>query len=90
MKHVVIPGDGEGDATNDGSEMIQQLSEVSVDNRVSNCRILVLIKSWSLRKIQQEFGVTNYMAQKSRARKGKGYSFSSQPKIRSFTSTRNS
>ena len=45
MKRLVIPGE----VKDDGSEMIQQLREVSVDNRVSNCRFLVLPKSWSLR-----------------------------------------
>ena len=50
MKHAVIPGE----TTDDGSEMIQQLKEK------------FLPKSWSVKKIQQEFGVSNYTARKSK------------------------
>ena len=50
MKHAVIPGE----TTDDGSEMIQQLKEK------------FLPKSWSVKKIQQEFSVSNYTARKSK------------------------
>ena len=53
----------------DGSKMLQQLKEKfqSTAQRGEKLQILtVLPKSWSLTKIQQEFGVSNYMAQKSK------------------------
>ena len=65
MKRTVITGE----ATDDGSEMIQQLKEKfqSTTQRSEQLQILtVLPKSWSLKKIQQEFGVSNYMARKSK------------------------
>ena len=58
-----------GETTDDGSEMIQQLKEKfrSTAQRSEQLQILtVLPKSWSLKKIQQEFGVSNYMARKSK------------------------
>ena len=74
MKRVVVSEE----VTDNGSERIQQLKEkfqfITQSEQLQI--VIVLPKSWSLRKIQQEFGVTNYMA--------------SQLKIRSFTSTRNS
>ena len=65
MKRVVVSGE----VTDDESEMIQQLKEKFqlTTQRSEQLQILtVLPKSWSLRKIQQEFGVTNYMARKSK------------------------
>ena len=53
----------------DRSEMIQQLKEKfqSTPQRSEQLQILtVLPKSWSLKKIQQEFGVSNYMTRKSK------------------------
>ena len=53
----------------DGSEMIQQLKEKfqSTPQRSEELQILtVLPKSWSLKKIQQEFGVSNHMARTSK------------------------
>lgn len=63
MKCVVMSGE----ATDDGSEMIQQLKEKFQLTiwRSKQLQILtVLPKSWSLKKIQHEFGVT--MAQESK------------------------
>jgi len=80
MKHVVITREG----TDDGSEMIQQLKrEVSVDNtEEATADSYCLPKSWSLKKIQQEFGVTNYMAQKSNELvKEKGILFPAQNQV---------
>ena len=65
MKRTIISGE----TTDDGSEMIQQLKEKfrSTAQRSEQLQILtVLLKSWSLKKIQQEFGVSNYMARKSK------------------------
>ena len=65
MKRVGITRE----ATDDGSEMIQQLKEKFqlTTQRCEQLQILtVLPKSWSSKKIQQEFGVTNYMARKSK------------------------
>ena len=65
MKRTIISRE----ITDDGSEMIQQLKEKfqSTAERSEQLQILtVLPKSWSLKKIQQEFGVSNYMARKSK------------------------
>ena len=65
MKRTIISGE----TTDDGSEMIQQLKEKfrSTAQRSEQLQILtVLPKSLSLKKIQQEFGVSNYMARKSK------------------------
>ena len=65
MKRTVISGE----TIDDGSEMIQQLKEKfqSTTRRSEQLQVLtVLPKSWSLLKIQQEFGVSNYMARKSK------------------------
>ena len=58
-----------GEAIDDGSEMIQQLKEKFqlTAQRSEQLQILtVLPKSWSLKKIQQEFSVPSYMARKSK------------------------
>ena len=65
MKHTIISGE----TIDDGSEMIQQLKEKfrSTAQRSEQLQILtVLPKSWSLKRIQQEFLVSNYMARKSK------------------------
>lgn len=65
MKRTVISGA----ASDDGSEMIQQLKEKfqTTTQRSEQLQILtVLPKSWSLKKIEQEFNVSNYMARKSK------------------------
>ena len=65
MKRTIISRE----ITDDGSEMIQQLKEKfqSTAERSEQLQILtVLPKSWSLKKIQQELGVSNYMARKSK------------------------
>ena len=57
MKRTIISRE----TIDDGSEMIQQLKEKfqSTPQRSEQLQILtVLPKSWSLKKIQQEFGVS--------------------------------
>ena len=51
------------------SEIIQQLKEKfqSTTNRADKLQVLtVLPKSWSIRKIEKEFGATNYMVRKAK------------------------
>ena len=58
-----------GEVVDDGSEMIQQLKEKfqATTKMNEHLQILtVLPKRWSVKKIQQEFGVSTYMAQKSK------------------------
>ena len=90
MKRTIISGE----TTDDGSEMIQQLKEKfqSTAQRSEQLQIFTVVpKSWSLKKIQQEFGVSNYMARKSKDLvKKEGGSFSSWPKTWTFTAARNS
>ena len=65
MQRMVIPGE----PTDDGTEMLQQLKEKfqSTTKRNEQLQVLtVLPKSWSIKKIQQEFGVSTYMARKSK------------------------
>ena len=65
MQCMVTPGE----PIDDGTEMLQQLKEKfqSTTKRNEQLQVLtVLPKSWSLRKIQQEFGVSTYMARKSK------------------------
>ena len=65
MQWMVIPGE----PTDDGTEMFQQLKEKFqlTTNRNEQLQVLtVLPKSWSIKKIQQEFGVSTYMARKSK------------------------
>jgi len=65
MRRTVISWE----TTDDGSEMIQQLKEKfqSSTQRSEQLQILtVLPKSWSMKKIQQEFGVSNNMARKAK------------------------
>jgi transposase len=65
MQRMVIPGE----PIDDGTEMVQQLKEKfqSTAKRNEQLQVLtVLPKSWSVKKIQQEFGVSTYMARKSK------------------------
>ena len=65
MQRTIITGE----VVDDGSEMIQQLKEKFQATTKMNKQLQVLTvlpKSWSVKKIQQEFGVSTYMAQKSK------------------------
>ena len=62
MKKAVI-GDVHSDQTNDEGEIIKQLKEkFSTVGRSE--RIQILTALWSIRKIQEEFGVSDFMARK--------------------------
>ena len=57
-----------GAPVNDGIEMIQQLKEKfrETKRRSEQVQVLtVLPKSWSVKKVQQEFGVSEYLAWQS-------------------------
>ena len=65
MHRIIITGE----VVDDGSEIIQQLKEKfqATTKMNEHLQILtVLPKSWSVKKIQQEFGVSTYMTQTSR------------------------
>ena len=65
MQRTIITGE----IVDDGSEMIQQLKEKFLTTTKMNEQLQILTvlpKSWSVKKIQQEFGVSTYMAQKSK------------------------
>ena len=65
MQRTVISGE----IIDDGREIIQQLKEkfVATSKRNQQLQILtVLPNSWSVKKIQEEFGVSTYMARKSK------------------------
>ncbi len=69
-----------GETIDDGSEMIQQLKEKfwSTAQRSEQLQFLtVLPKSWSLKKIQQEFSVRLYDTKLKGTCKREGDSFSS-------------
>lgn len=54
---------------NDESVMISQLKEKFQETNSSSVKVQILTllpKTWSIRKIQEEFGVTYYMARKSK------------------------
>ena len=57
-----------GDIKSDDSEIIQQLKEkFPTAGRSEKIQILtVLPKSWSIRKVQEEFGVSDFMARKAK------------------------
>ena len=67
MKKAVI-GDVHSGQTNDEGEIIKQLKEkFSTVGRSERIQILtVLPKRWSIRKIQEEFGVSDFMARKAK------------------------
>ena len=65
LQHTVIIGA----PIDDGTEMIQQLKEKFQETRKGNEQVQVLTvlpKSWSVKKIQQEFGVSEYLARQSK------------------------
>lgn len=65
MQRTIITGD----VVDDGTEMIQQLKEKFQTTTKMNEQLQILTvlpKSWSIKKIQQEFSVSTYMAQKSK------------------------
>ncbi len=66
MRRMLISGDESDD---DKSEILKQLKDKfkNTTQRSEQIQILtVLPRSWSVKKIQNEFGVTNYMARKSK------------------------
>ena len=68
MKKTVI-GDVQSKNSDDAGEMIMQLKEKfeTTASRSEKVQLLtVLPKSWSVRKIQSEFGASNYMARKAK------------------------
>ena len=68
MKKVMIHDESSGE-TDDEGEKIKQLKErflVQQLKIVKRCRLTILPKSWPIRKIQSEFGTTNYMARKAK------------------------
>ena len=77
LQYTVITGA----PMDDGTEMIQHLKEKFQEtNRGSEqVQVLtVLTKSWSVKKVQQEFGVSKYLTQQSKkAGRGKRHSYSS-------------
>ena len=82
MKKAVM-GDTYSDQTGDEGEMVRQLKEkFSTAERSKKIQILtVLPKSWSIRKIQLEFGTSNFMARKAKELvKKKGILSSPDPK----------
>ena len=65
MKKTVL-GDVPSEDTDDEGEMIKQLKQKfhTTTTRSDKVQILtVLPRSWSVRKVQSEFGASNYMAQ---------------------------
>ena len=65
LQHPVITGV----PIDDGTEMIQQLKEKFQETKKRNEQIQVLTvlpKSWSVKKIQQEIGVSEYLAWQSK------------------------
>ena len=58
-----------GAPIDDGTEMIQQLKEKFQETKKRSEQVQVLTvlpKSWSMKKIQQEFGVSEYLARQSK------------------------
>ena len=68
MMQKAVLGDVHSDQTNDGGEIIKQLKEkFSTVKRSEKIQILtVLPKSWSIRRVQEEFGVSDFMARKAK------------------------
>ena len=65
LQHTVITGA----PIDEGTEMIQQLKEKfqATKKRSEQVQVLtVLPKSWTVKKIQQEFGVSEYLARQSK------------------------
>ena len=58
-----------GASIDDGTKMIQQLKEKFQETKKRNEQVQVLTvspKSWSVKKIQQEFDVSEYLARQSK------------------------
>lgn len=68
MMQKAVIGDVHSDQTNDEGEIIKQLKEkFSTVGRSEKIQILtVLPKSWSIRRVQKEFGVSDFMARKAK------------------------
>ena len=68
MMQKAVIGDVHSDQMNDESEIIKQLKEkFSTVGRSEKIQILtVLPKSWSIRRVQEEFGVSDFMARKAK------------------------
>ena len=65
LQHTVITGA----PIDDGTEMIEQLKEKFQETKKRSEQVQVfteLPKSWSVKKMQQEFGVSEYLAQQSK------------------------
>ena len=59
LQHTVITGALE-------TEMIQQLKEKFWETKIRNKQVQVLtilLKRWSVKKVQQEFSISEYLAQ---------------------------
>lgn len=68
MKRVMICDESSGE-TDDKGEIIKQLKErfrTTTKNSEKVQILTILPKSWPIRKIQSEFGATNYMARKAK------------------------
>ena len=68
MKRVMIHDESSGE-TDDVGEIIKQLKErfrTTTKNSEKVQILTILPKSWPIRKIQNEFGTTNYMARKAK------------------------
>ena len=68
MMQKAVIGDVHSDQMNDEGEIIKQLKEkFSTVGRSEKIQILtVLPKSWSIRRVQEEFGVSDFMARKAK------------------------
>ena len=68
MMQKAITGDVHSEQTNDEVEIITQLEKkYSTAGRSEKIQILtVLPKSWSIRRVEEEFGISNFMARKAK------------------------
>lgn len=84
MKRVMI-SDVQSDEDDDEGEIIKPLKDKfqSTTERSEKVQILTILpKSWSVRKIQSEFGASNYMARKAKELvKEKGILATPNPKL---------
>ena len=68
MKKQLLPGRDSSDS--DESEMLTQLKDkfrATTDKSEKVMVLTVLPRSWTLRKVQEEFGASNYMVRKAKA-----------------------
>ena len=68
MKKVVLHDESSDESDNEG-EMIKLLKERfhTATKKSENVQILTILpKCWPVRKVQSEFGTSNYMARKSK------------------------